>query len=371
MPRSKAYLNERPVVPADVLAEVVDLTDPEFPVFGVWKKAMTKASHPISRDAQAMENYNPLCADIAGFEGPVERMMELTPASGTHVFTPIQWNAECVKPPYPNFYLDGSRIVPYTKGLTGYEGLRLSYKGPLVFEEYWNRMIGLWKRKNEARREHAQMIAEMKGIPLEFEEFTSMPYYKMVPESHRVRRFQMNKLKIICRDYEEEVEANRRRVVLEQAEIEQTVREANATRHITAEALSHLDDNPKKRAKLNQGPPTEVEIGSPKRMKDVDEFQVDLPALEVHEAQIAALTPADGSAASANEHSPMSTPRRNQQKMSQKSPRGAVSALPTVRENSVPPSDAASNSYRSMEQDGEEVSAVEIEQSEPVPPIEE
>eukprot|EP00971_Amphidinium_carterae_P270608 5369517-Amphidinium_carterae.1 len=124
-------------------------------------------------------------------------MMELTPASGTHVFTPIQWNAECVKPPYPNFYLDGNRITPCTQGLTGYDGMRLAYKGPLVFEEYWNRMIGLWKRKNEARREHAQMIADMKGVPLEFEEFGSMPYYKRVPESYRARRFQMNKLKII------------------------------------------------------------------------------------------------------------------------------------------------------------------------------
>eukprot|EP00971_Amphidinium_carterae_P283772 5633860-Amphidinium_carterae.1 len=261
-------------------------------------------------------------------------MMELTPASGTHVFTPIQWNAECVKPPYENFYLDGNRIVPCTRDLTGYDSIRLSYKGPFVFKEYWNRMIGLWKRKNEARREHAQMIADMKGLPLEFEEFKSMPYYKMVPESHRARRFQMNKLKIISRERDEEVEANRRRVAIEQAEIEQAVRNANATRHITAEVLSLLDDNPKKRAKLDQGPPTEGEVGSPKRMKDVDEFQVDLPALEVHEAQIAALTPADGSAASASEHSPLPTPRRNQQKMSQKSPRSAVSALSTVREDS-------------------------------------
>eukprot|EP00971_Amphidinium_carterae_P138694 2748544-Amphidinium_carterae.1 len=141
MPSSRPYLNERPVIPSNVLAEVVDLTDPEFPVFGVWCKAMSKASHAISRDAQAMENHNPLGDNIPGFEAPVERMMELTPASGTHVFTPIQWNAECVTPPYPDFYLDGNRIVPHTKGLTGYEGIRLSYKGPLVFEEYWNRMI--------------------------------------------------------------------------------------------------------------------------------------------------------------------------------------------------------------------------------------
>eukprot|EP00971_Amphidinium_carterae_P091224 1805857-Amphidinium_carterae.3 len=110
MPASKPYLKERPIIPPNVLAEDVDLTNPEFPIFGVWKKAMTKTSFPISRDAQAMENYKPLCSDILGFEEPVERMMELTPASGSHVFTPIQWNAECVKPPY-------NRIAPCTKGL--------------------------------------------------------------------------------------------------------------------------------------------------------------------------------------------------------------------------------------------------------------
>eukprot|EP00971_Amphidinium_carterae_P315309 6267052-Amphidinium_carterae.1 len=105
---TKAYLNEMPIIPPDSLAEDVDLTDPEFPVFGVWMKAMTKALFPLSQDAQAVENCKPLIisANIAGFDDPVERMIELTPASGPHVFTPIQWNAECVKPSYPNFYLD-------------------------------------------------------------------------------------------------------------------------------------------------------------------------------------------------------------------------------------------------------------------------
>eukprot|EP00971_Amphidinium_carterae_P257682 5115092-Amphidinium_carterae.1 len=42
-----------------------------------------------------------------------------------------------------------------------------NFKGPLVEEEYYNRMIGLWKRKNESCREQAKMIAEMKGVPLE------------------------------------------------------------------------------------------------------------------------------------------------------------------------------------------------------------
>eukprot|EP00971_Amphidinium_carterae_P070651 1397246-Amphidinium_carterae.1 len=68
MPASKPYLHKMPIIPPDSLAETVDLTDPEFPVFGVWKTAMSKAPFPISRDAQAMENYKPLGAHIPGFE---------------------------------------------------------------------------------------------------------------------------------------------------------------------------------------------------------------------------------------------------------------------------------------------------------------
>eukprot|EP00971_Amphidinium_carterae_P053849 1060559-Amphidinium_carterae.1 len=41
------------------------------------------------------------------------------------------------------------------------------------------------------------MIADVKGVPLEFGEFTSIPYYKRVSEQYRARRFQMNKLKIM------------------------------------------------------------------------------------------------------------------------------------------------------------------------------
>eukprot|EP00971_Amphidinium_carterae_P046377 912985-Amphidinium_carterae.1 len=99
----------------------------------------------------------------------------------------------------------------------------------------------------------------------------------------------MNKLRIISCDCEEEAESNRRRAIAEQEAIEQTAREAgNATRHITAEALRQLDDNPKKRSKLDAKVRSEVEGGPPKRLKEVDEFQMDAPALEKHAAQLAA-----------------------------------------------------------------------------------
>eukprot|EP00971_Amphidinium_carterae_P047869 942817-Amphidinium_carterae.2 len=178
----------------------------------------------------------------------------------------------------------------------------MEYKGPMVFDEYWNRMIGLWKRKNEARREHARMIADMKGVPLEFGAFGEMPYYKRVPESHRVRRFQLGKLKIMSRDCEEEQEANRRRAVAEQEAIEQALLDAdNASRHITAAALSQLEGAESKPARVSKGAPTIHGGGSPKRMDEVDEFSLDTPALEAHAAQIAANQAADGSATTPSE----------------------------------------------------------------------
>eukprot|EP00971_Amphidinium_carterae_P199444 3958193-Amphidinium_carterae.1 len=231
-------------------------------------------------------------------------MKELKPASGTHVYNPIPWTAECVMPPYPNFYLDGHRMPPCSKGFTGYEFLPLDYTGPMVEEEYWNRMIGLWKLENETRREHAKMIADMMGVPLEFGEFGEMPYYKRVPEPYRVRRFQLDKLKILTKERDEEVEANRRRAAAEQAAIEQSLRDAeHATRHITAVALSHLDDGTQKSADDHDGAATVVADGSPRHLEDVDERGEDLPALETHAAQQAALQASDGAAAGSVETS--------------------------------------------------------------------
>eukprot|EP00971_Amphidinium_carterae_P301400 5988450-Amphidinium_carterae.1 len=59
------------------------------------------------------------------------------------------------------------------------------------------------------------MVAQLKGIPLEYGEFGTMPFYKKVPVTHRVRRFQLGKLAIILKeiqdspDQEEEVAALR------------------------------------------------------------------------------------------------------------------------------------------------------------------
>eukprot|EP00971_Amphidinium_carterae_P132948 2632698-Amphidinium_carterae.2 len=96
----------------------------------------------------------------------------------------------------------------------------------MVEEEYWNHMVGLWRRKNESRREQAKMIAQLKDVPLEFGDFGVMPYNKKVPETHRVRRFQLRNLKLMLRDIEEEKEVIRQRAEAEADAVAETLREA-------------------------------------------------------------------------------------------------------------------------------------------------
>eukprot|EP00971_Amphidinium_carterae_P168697 3342361-Amphidinium_carterae.1 len=151
----------------------------------------------------------------------------------------------------------------------------------------------------------------------------------------------MNKLKIITCNCKEEAEANRRRAIAEQEAVEQTVREAgNATRHITAEALSQLDDNPKKRSKLDVEVCSEVEGGSSNRLKEVDKFLLDVSALETHAAQFAASQFLDGSAPSAPLHQ-----QRNANSRKAINSHQLPSSMPTVlkKEAAPPPSDQGSH----------------------------
>eukprot|EP00971_Amphidinium_carterae_P104971 2078711-Amphidinium_carterae.1 len=107
----------------------------------------------------------------------------------------------------------------------------------------------------------------------------------------------------MTRDHEEEVEANRRRAKAEQEAIDQAVLDAgNSSRNITAAALSQLEDDTQNHA-VPKGAPTVNEGGSPKRIDEVDEYALDVPALERHAAQLASNQAADGASASASDRS--------------------------------------------------------------------
>eukprot|EP00971_Amphidinium_carterae_P152256 3017731-Amphidinium_carterae.1 len=339
-----------PTVPQDAFAQDVDVT--QFATFTVWKEAMSSAPLQVANDSEVMLHYKPIPHAIIGFELPVSSMSDLVPPSNDHVYIPIPWNANCVKPPYEDFYLDGCRIAPSRAGLTGYEGLPLSYKGPMVEEEYWNRMLGLWRRKNEFRREQAKMIAQLKDVPLEFGNFGVMPYYKKVPETHRVRRFQLGKLKLMLKDLEEEKEL-----------VTETLREAEiASGQVTADALSQLGDdteNPKG-SSIAVETATVADDLSPRRLDDVVDDHS--PALETHAAQLAAaLQAADGASAGSAE-APTSAAtiaalhRRANEKISPVKPLSAPMAV--VPEEQAQPSEAGS--YRSVDE-----TEKQDEQSEP------
>eukprot|EP00971_Amphidinium_carterae_P083852 1659523-Amphidinium_carterae.1 len=123
-------------------------------------------------------------------------------------------------------------------------------------------MIALWRTKNDKRREKARMIAELKGVSLEFGDFGDVPMYRQVPVTHRVRRFQLGKLAIIQKELKEAEEATTRA-------------DEAANADLSAEPLS-----PKSIPTVTPTEPTEenAELGSSTE-------GVDLPALEVHEAQ--------------------------------------------------------------------------------------
>eukprot|EP00971_Amphidinium_carterae_P142446 2821660-Amphidinium_carterae.1 len=95
---------------------------------------MWTAPFAVCHQVEVMISYKPISYNIVGFDYPVNMMSEQALPSGSHVYIPIPWIAECVKPPYQDFYLDGCRIPPFRTGFTGYEGLPLSYKGPMVEE---------------------------------------------------------------------------------------------------------------------------------------------------------------------------------------------------------------------------------------------
>eukprot|EP00971_Amphidinium_carterae_P137765 2730604-Amphidinium_carterae.1 len=93
----------------------------------------------------------------------------------------------------------------------------------------------------------------------------------------------------MMRDRAEEMEASSRRALQEEQDIAAQVQAAgNATRNITADALSQLGDGTTPRDR-DLETATVLEGLSPKHIDEVDEWQLDVPARERHEAQIAAV----------------------------------------------------------------------------------
>eukprot|EP00971_Amphidinium_carterae_P266582 5288372-Amphidinium_carterae.1 len=93
-----------PTIPSDVMAQEVDLST--FPTYEDWKAAMWAAPFVASHQVEVNVSYKPISYNIVGFDQPVNMMSDHTPPSGTHVYIPIPWIADYVKPPYEDFYLD-------------------------------------------------------------------------------------------------------------------------------------------------------------------------------------------------------------------------------------------------------------------------
>eukprot|EP00971_Amphidinium_carterae_P008819 174076-Amphidinium_carterae.1 len=138
------------------------------------------------------------------------------------------------------------------------------------------------------------------------------------------------------------MEAKCRRAAAEQAAIEQEVQDAqNASRDITATALSQLGDDTSKPSADPDGAETVIECNSPKHMDEVDDLETDLPALQTHAAQLAALQAADGASAGSAEF-PISAATRAALQRSAKlkiSPRPLHAPMEAVPEEQAQPSE--------------------------------
>eukprot|EP00971_Amphidinium_carterae_P149208 2958454-Amphidinium_carterae.1 len=176
-----------------------------------------------------------------------------------------------------------------------------------------------------------------------------MPMYLKVPVTHRVRRFQLGKLKIILKELQDEEEA-----ALKDAEEKEEVHHAKVTPtpslpllHITTEST----EDP-------------LEVGStaaglsPRNLDDVPEDDND------DAAQLVASQSSEGSALSAS--AAIASAAQRKLKGQKQSTPILPSSMPTVPEEAAPPSEPGS--YRSA---AEEAEAVEDEQSEPLPPQDE
>eukprot|EP00971_Amphidinium_carterae_P085069 1682925-Amphidinium_carterae.1 len=193
------------------------------------------------------------------------------------------------------------------------------------------------------RREQAQMVAQMKGVPLEFGDFGVMPYYKKVPQTHRVRCFQLGKLKRMLKDIEEEKEVIHQRAEAEGDAVAETLGEAEiASALITAAALSNLADAIENPTDNSVETATVADALSSKRMDEVDELETDLPALQTHAAQLAANQAADGASAGSAEF-PVSAATRaalqRRAKLAKISPRPLNAPMEAVPEEQAQPSE--------------------------------
>eukprot|EP00971_Amphidinium_carterae_P261149 5181000-Amphidinium_carterae.1 len=97
LPESMPRMPELPTIPSDALAQDVDLSN--FATVKEWKEALWAVPLAVARDAEVMTSYKPIRHAAIGFDLPVSSMSDLVPPSEDHVFIPIPWNAECVKPP--------------------------------------------------------------------------------------------------------------------------------------------------------------------------------------------------------------------------------------------------------------------------------
>eukprot|EP00971_Amphidinium_carterae_P187886 3729652-Amphidinium_carterae.1 len=82
--------------------------------FGNWKTMVAMLPQYVQSDATSRHCYYPVTTPVEGYYQPIDNMEALCPDNPEtdNTYVPIQWDEECVIPPYEDFYDDGIRFVP-------------------------------------------------------------------------------------------------------------------------------------------------------------------------------------------------------------------------------------------------------------------
>eukprot|EP00971_Amphidinium_carterae_P350687 6491684-Amphidinium_carterae.6 len=198
-PAVETPMETQPAVPAALPEPVEPMrgTDND-PTFAYHKTQMANLPRRTKIEIEFNSSYNPILKDIEGYHGPVDKMEELCEDITSN--TCVMWKDELVVPPYEDFYLDACRPPPMMDPTmyTGYDDM--GPIRPVVFEEYWNRMIREWVTHNVNRRGTAQRRCEIMGETFIKPKLPTIPEPKMVPVEKRKLRYRLTKLCLINKE---------------------------------------------------------------------------------------------------------------------------------------------------------------------------
>eukprot|EP00971_Amphidinium_carterae_P056761 1122173-Amphidinium_carterae.2 len=151
------------------------------------------------------------------------------------VTTPVQWNADCIIPPYEDFYVESTRTVsdgcqasttPCLGLPTGQE--HVPSRLLVMKDAYHNRMVQEWVHRNRQRREQAHRRSEILGMEYSRPKMPSAPNAAGNDPTKREKIWLSLKFKLVIKTHRE-AQAKQKQQDAEEAE---RIRQMNAAANL-------------------------------------------------------------------------------------------------------------------------------------------